>query len=118
MFGLHTARLDLRQYSEYHDEVLGELFARLGRHDDYVAMDGAARTEFLSEQLQAPLPDLQQLEDLSEQALELLDLLHTAARGVAIYGPNIFGPYLISMTRGSADVLAVLEEAARRMLRN
>ena len=108
VFGLHTARLDLRQYSEVHDQVLAELLARLNRHDDYLALDGAARADLLSDQLAATLPDLQSLDELSELAVELLDLLHTASRGVAIYGPDLFGPYVISMTRGPADVLTVL----------
>jgi phosphoenolpyruvate carboxylase len=45
VFGLHTARLDLRQYSEVHDEVLTELLRRLGEHDDYRQLDPAARTD-------------------------------------------------------------------------
>ncbi len=108
VFGLHTARLDLRQYSDNHDQALAELLARLGRHDDYAALDAAQRTAFLTEQLQAGLPDLDALTDVSAPTAELLDLLHTAARGVQLYGPDIFGPYVISMTRGPADVLALL----------
>lgn len=108
VFGLHTARLDLRQYSDVHDRVLSELLARLDRHDDYLGLDHDARATLLSEQLAAPLPDLQSLGDLSPMTVELLELLHTASRGVAIYGPDLFGPYVISMTRGPADVLAVL----------
>jgi phosphoenolpyruvate carboxylase len=108
VFGLHTARLDLRQYSEYHDKVLAELLAKSGRHDDYLSLDAEERTAFLGEQLQLPPPDLDNLNDLSPEASEQLDLLRTASRGVAIYGPNIFGPYVISMTRGPAEVLTVL----------
>lgn len=108
VFGLHTARLDLRQYSEYHDEVLAELFAALGHHDDYQSLDDEARRALLSDLLSQPPPDLASLTDLSEKSAELIELLRMTARGVAIYGPEIFGPYVISMTRSPADVLSVL----------
>lgn len=108
VFGLHTARLDLRQYSEVHDDVLAELLSRLGRHDNYLALDPAERAALLSDQLAAPLPDLNALDALSSAASEMLDLLQTVSRAVDIYGPDLFGPYIISMTRGPADVLAVL----------
>jgi phosphoenolpyruvate carboxylase len=108
VFGLHTARLDLRQYSEYHDEVLAELLGKLDLHHDYQGLTMTEREELLTELLEAPVPTLDDLQGLSSQADELLDLLRMTSRAVSIYGPDIFGPYVISMTRGAADVLTVL----------
>jgi phosphoenolpyruvate carboxylase len=108
VFGLHTARLDLRQYSEVHDEVLTELLRRLGEHDDYRQLDPAARTELLTHLLQAPLPDVDALGELSAGTRELWNLFRTLQRAVNLYGPHLIGPYVISMTRSPADVLAVL----------
>jgi phosphoenolpyruvate carboxylase len=108
VFGLHTARLDLRQYSDYHDEALTEILQKLGRHDNYQSLEMEERTALLSELLQEPIPDLEQLHDLSAETQELLDLLRMTSRAVDIYGPDIFGPYLISMSRGAADVLLPL----------
>jgi len=108
VFGLHTARLDLRQYSEVHDQVLAELLQRLDLHEDYLGLDDAQRVDLLSGLLAEPGPDLDLLADLSSQARELLDLYQMLARVVTIYGPESVGPYVISMTRGPADVLVVL----------
>lgn len=108
VFGLHTARLDLRQFSEYHNEVLAELLSRLDLHQDYHRLEMEERTALLSDLLAAPVPDLDGLHDLSPPAEELLDLLRTACRAVNIYGPEIFGPYIISFTRGPSDLLTVL----------
>ena len=44
VFGLHAARLDIRQESEFNSAVLAELLAKLGIHDDYVALNSAERT--------------------------------------------------------------------------
>ena len=108
VFGLHTARLDLRQYSEVHDAVLAELFRRLGLHDDYEALDPQSRAGLLTRLLEAPAPDLGSLEELSEQSQELLALFRMLERAVSFYGHEIIGPYIISMTRSAADMLAVL----------
>jgi phosphoenolpyruvate carboxylase len=108
VFGLHTARLDLRQYSEVHDEVLAELLRRLGEHDNYQQLDATAREMLLTRLLQAPIPDLDSLADLSAQSRELWSLFKLLNRAVRLYGPKLIGPYVISMTRSPADVLAVL----------
>ncbi|MFW6183978.1 MAG: phosphoenolpyruvate carboxylase [Chloroflexota bacterium] len=108
VFGLHTARLDLRQYSEYHDEALAEMLAKLGYHDHYLDLDAEARTALLTDWLQEDAPDLESLHDLSAETRELLDLFQMTCRAVDIYGPEIFGPYIISFARGPADVLTVL----------
>jgi phosphoenolpyruvate carboxylase len=108
VFGLHSARLDLRQYSEVHDAVLAELFRQLGYHDDYEALNPEERTELLSGLLEAPAPNLDHLGDLSDQSREQLELLRMLNRAVSYYGPDIIGPYIISMTRSAADMLAVL----------
>ncbi len=44
----------------------------------------------------------------SPQAAETWALFQLIARARSIYGPDLFGPFIISMTQSSADVLAVL----------
>lgn len=108
VFGLHTARLDLRQYSEVHDEVLAEVLRWLGEHDDYQGLGAEARAELVTRLLQAPPADVDSLGELSAQSRELWSLFKTLNRAATLYGPNLIGPYIISMTRSAADVLAVL----------
>ncbi|MGH2537343.1 MAG: phosphoenolpyruvate carboxylase [Candidatus Promineifilaceae bacterium] len=108
VFGLHVARLDMRQDSEVHAAVLAELLVRLEAAAGYLELAPAGRTEALSRLLQAPAPDLSALAGLSEQTIEALALFALLRRAAAAYGPETLGPYVISMAHGPDDVLAVL----------
>ncbi|MCA9865776.1 MAG: phosphoenolpyruvate carboxylase [Anaerolineae bacterium] len=108
IFGLHAARLDLRQYSDYNTAVLDELFGRLGWIEGFGEMDGPDRAAALSDALARPVPDLTNFDELSPQAAETLNLFATVKRAVDYYGPELFGPYVVSMTHGPEDILAPL----------
>ncbi len=108
VFGLQGGKLDIRQESKFHNNVLDELFAKLGIVESYVALSERERITLLSELLEQGIPDLDQLQDLSENSAETLDLLRLIKRTIDIYGADAFGPYIISMTRGVADILTVL----------
>ena len=108
VFGLHVARLDMRQYSDYHDEALHTMFRALGLCDDYLELDTAARTALLTELLAQPVPDLRPLKGLSSQSDELMRLFTVIGNAVKIYGREVIGPYIISMTTDVDDMLAVL----------
>ena len=108
VFGLHTARLDLRQDSDAHTLVIDELCRRLGLHDAFGELSRAGRLEALNELLEQPIPDLAALTDLSPATQESVNLFRLLERAVALYGQDLFGPYIISMTHGPEDVLAVL----------
>lgn len=113
VFGLHTARLDLRQDSGWHTAVLDELFCELDLHDNFGELDDEGRTAVLSHLLDQPIPDLSRLHDdtttgLSDQSKETLQLFQLLKRAVDFYGRELIGPYIISMTHGTADVLTVL----------
>ncbi len=108
VFGLHAARLDIRQYSDYNTAVLDELFSRLGWFDGFAGLDGPARAEVLTEMLGRPVPDLIGLDGLSPETEETLELFNILKHGVAYYGDELFGPYVVSMTHGPEDILAPL----------
>jgi len=108
VFGLHVARLDIRQYSEYHTEVLAELFHRLDYTDRYGQLPSDEQSALLSDLLDRPIPDLGQLSGLSDRTQESLALFQTIHRTVTLYGSEIIGPYIISMTHHPADMLAIL----------
>lgn len=105
-FGLHTARLDLRQLSDANTAVLDELLRHLNYHSAFASLDQEARAAFLAQQLQKPIPDLTQLGDLSPMTQETLALFQIIGQAVRIYGTELIGPYIVSMTRGPADILA------------
>ncbi len=108
VFGLKAATLDIRQESAYHDEVLAEWFAKLGIHDDWQGITHAERTKILSRLLAEPIPDLTQLEGGSDKSQRVYELFVLLNKAIGLYGADVVGPHIISMTRASADVLTVL----------
>jgi phosphoenolpyruvate carboxylase len=108
VFGLHAARLDIRQYSTFNTAVLDELLHKLGRVTNFASLDGPARAAILTQQLQQPIPDLSQLADLSSETQETLRLFQLIHRAFNFYGPELLGPYIVSMTHGPEDILAPL----------
>lgn len=108
VFGLHVARLDIRQYSEYNTAVLDELFTKLGLAEGFGQLDGNGRAETLSRILTLPNPDLTTLTDLSPEAAETLELFRILGRAYTFYGRELLGPYIVSMTHGPEDILAPL----------
>jgi phosphoenolpyruvate carboxylase len=107
-FGLHSVRLDIRQLSDYNRRVLDEILRQLGYADRYADLFPAERVTLLTDLLQQWPPDLTQLSQLSAEAQETLSLFKLLRRVVDSYGPEFLGPYIVSMTNGPDDILAVL----------
>jgi phosphoenolpyruvate carboxylase len=108
VFGLHVARLDIRQYSEFNTAVLAELLRKLKLHDSFDTLESAERAQILSNLLASPNPDLSELTDLSAEADETLTLFQILYRAFDFYGRELLGPYIVSMTHGPEDILAPL----------
>ncbi|MCA9928789.1 MAG: phosphoenolpyruvate carboxylase, partial [Anaerolineales bacterium] len=110
VFGMHVARLDIRQYSDYNTAVLDELLRLLGRHNHFGKLSAEERAAVLSEQLAAANPDLSRLQrdELSPETAETLDLFQILHRAFDFYGRELLGPYIVSMTHGPEDILAPL----------
>jgi phosphoenolpyruvate carboxylase len=108
VFGLHTARLDIRQYSDDHTTVLDELLRQLDCCDNYAQCSRPERLALLSRLLAEPAPDLGRRESFAPAVQESLDLFVTLGRTIDLYGAEVLGPYIVSMTRGPEDLLAVL----------
>lgn len=104
VFGLHTARLDLRQHSSHHAAAVAEVLGR----DDYPKLAEEKKRGLLlgaiatAEALRAP-----ELARFSAATRNVLDPLALAARVAAKFGPAALGLYVISMTDGVSDVLEV-----------
>ena len=104
VFGLHAARLDLRQHSSLHEaavaEILGQPFyARLGEPEKI--------TLLLTSIAEATLLTTKAREKFSPATRHVLDPLALAARTAATLGPAALGIYVISMTDGVSDMLEV-----------
>jgi phosphoenolpyruvate carboxylase len=100
-FGFHLATIDVRQHSDVHRAVLATLLADPD-WNNRPAPDRLARLRRVLEQGEQPAgaPDA--------QATRTLEVFKAIADCRARFGPDAVGPYIISMTEGADDVLAVL----------
>ena len=108
IFGFHLATLDLRQHSERHQAALGEVFARWGLSEDWASLPEEAKVERLTAEILSPRPLTPARLDFSEPTNETLEVFRLARRAHDRMGPAAIDSYVISMTRGASDVLAVL----------
>jgi len=104
IFGLHTARLDLRQHSSHHEAAVAEVLGR----GDYAKLPEDEKRAVLLAALAAARPlSADAIAKFSAATRNVLDPLALAARAMAKFGPEAVGIYIISMTDGVADVLEV-----------
>jgi phosphoenolpyruvate carboxylase len=104
VFGLHTARLDLRQHSAPHEAAVAEILGR----PDYPCLGEKAKVELLLASIaSAPRLDAGALSRLSEATRGVVEPLVLAGHAAASIGPEAMGIYVISMTDGVSDILEV-----------
>jgi phosphoenolpyruvate carboxylase len=108
IFGLHTARLDIRQDSGRLASALGEILRALHITSDFETLPEAGRLSLLEALLGQPAPALAQHPGVTPETAETWALFQLLQRVGGTYGPELLGPFIISMTRGPADVLTVL----------
>ncbi len=108
VFGLHAARLDLREDSARLASALGELLRALNLDLEFEKGDDAARTAALLKLLAGPAPRLSAHPGVTVETAETWDLFRLMARVGSVYGRELLGPFIISMTSGPADLLTVL----------
>ncbi|EGU33201.1 phosphoenolpyruvate carboxylase [Vibrio sp. N418] len=101
-FGVHLVRLDIRQESTRHSDVLSELtrYLGIGDYDHWSEQDKVA---FLTQELSSKRPLLPRDWQPSEAVKEVLD----TCKIIAAQPRDAFGAYVISMARTASDVLAV-----------
>ena len=109
-FGLHMVRIDIRQESARHTDVLDELtrHLELGAYRDW---DEAERQKFLIAELGSKRPLIPEHMPASHEVQEVLDTFRT----LATLPRDSLGAYVISMAHQPSDVLAVelLQKEAR-----
>ncbi len=104
VFGLHTARLDLRQHSGPHEAAVAELLGR----SDYVRIPESQRREVLAARLPgAKALSVEELASFSPATRHVVEPLVLAGRARGLLGPDCLGIYIISMTTDVSDLLEV-----------
>lgn len=104
-FGFNLSGLDMRQNSDVHEEVVGELLAWAGVHDDYASLDEAERVAILSAELSARRPLLNADAELSELATKELAIVRAGADAIRTFGAEAIPNYIISMCTSVSDML-------------
>ena len=107
VFGFHLAPIDLRQNSDVHERVIGELFATVGMTADYRSIDEEARVALLLAELRSPRPLTSPHLSYSERTMAELAIVRAAAEGHRQYGPLSVPHYVISKASAVSDILEV-----------
>jgi phosphoenolpyruvate carboxylase len=108
IFGLHAARLDLREDSSRLNAALGETLRALRLALDFEDEPPEQRLALLELLLSTPAPVLAPHPGMTPATAETWALFQLIARARQLYGSALWGPFIISMTRQPADILAVL----------
>jgi phosphoenolpyruvate carboxylase len=108
VFGLHAARLDIREDSSRLNSALGEVLRALGICLNFESLPAGERLDLLTRLLSSPLPELSARPGVTNDTSETWAVFQLIDRVRKVYGPELLGPIIISMTHSAADVLTVL----------
>ncbi|NHN35315.1 phosphoenolpyruvate carboxylase [Paenibacillus agricola] len=108
LFGFHLASLDVRQHSQEHESAMAEILAKMSICADYSVLTEPAKIELLTSLLNEPRPITSPYMDYTENTLECLKVYRVIKQAQQEFGVKCITSYLISMTRGSSDLLEVL----------
>ncbi|ONM46925.1 phosphoenolpyruvate carboxylase [Nocardia donostiensis] len=104
-FGFHLQGLDMRQNSEIHEQVVAELLAWAGVHEDYRSLPESERVELLTAELRTRRPLLGPHAQLSELATKELGVIAAAKDAIDTLGADAVPNYIISMCTSVSDML-------------
>jgi phosphoenolpyruvate carboxylase len=108
VFGLHAARLDIREDTANWNAALGEVLRALEIAPNFDELPETERSAVLMGLFCEAPPALSQRPGVTPAAAETWALLRLMARVRQVYGDELLGPVILSMTHSAADVLAVL----------
>ena len=100
-FGLTHATLDVREHSDAHHHTLAFAYG-----DDYKGKNHQERFAVLSNELSSPKK--LEFKKFDERAQKTLDTFRAVFDIVKRYGPESIETYIVSMTKGSDDLLAAV----------
>ena len=108
-FGFRTASLDLRENTTVTNGVLAEIWQACYQKTHFDVPDSKSDEwkEWITSELMQPLRVIPNIDVLSEQAQATLAMLEQVKHYRSKLDPNTFGPFILSTTQTSADVLGV-----------
>jgi phosphoenolpyruvate carboxylase len=108
IFGLHAARLDIREEASRLNATLGEILRALDIHPNFERSSPAERSRILGWLFEGTLPNLAEHPGVTPEASETWALFLLFDRICQAYGQEVTGPFIVSMTSSAADILTVL----------
>jgi len=108
IFGLHTARLDIREDSSRLNAALSEILRALNIESDFENLPVEKRIELILRLWMEPSPSLSPHPGVTSSTAETWSLFQLIGRTRQVYGDTLMGPFVISMTHAASDVLTVL----------
>ncbi len=106
-FGFHLATLDLRQNSDVHARVVGDLLRVGGVEAQYQDLDEAARVQLLRRELGSERPLWSAYSQYTEETQSELAIVRAAAQAHLRYGVGCITTYNISKCESVSDMLEV-----------
>lgn len=107
IFGFNLATLDMRQSSEVHERVVGELFSRAHVVHDYADLSEEDKVKLLMRELNQPRLLFSPFVEYSSETASELEIMRTAKEISDRYGARAIRNYIISHTRALSDLLEV-----------
>ncbi|MFN5961675.1 MAG: phosphoenolpyruvate carboxylase [Verrucomicrobiota bacterium] len=108
-FGFHSAVLDVRQNSAWHEKALSQLLACAGLLDDrsFSEWSREEKRALLDRELNSPRPFLAPGMQAGPEADAVLACYRVLAEQMAQHGTDGLGSLIVSMTRCTEDLLTV-----------
>ncbi len=108
-FGFRTASLDLRENTTVTNGVLAEIWQACYQKTHFDVPDSKSDEwkEWITSELMQPLRVIPNIDILSEQAQATLAMLEQVKHYRSKLDPKTFGPFILSTTQTSVDVLGV-----------
>jgi phosphoenolpyruvate carboxylase len=107
VFGFHLARLDLRQHSGTHEQVVGELLAHAGVEARYEDLSEGARRRLLLAEIASPRPLMSPHLDYGPLVRSEMQVLQSAASIQRRFGSDAVASTIVSKTASVSDLLEV-----------
>lgn len=108
IFGLHAARLDIREDASRINAVVGEILRALDMTPNFEDNCDTDRVEHLTYLLENPPTNLADRPGVTIESSETWSVFKLIQRAQKLYGNDLFGAFVISMAQCPADVLSVL----------
>ena len=109
VFGFRTASLDIRQNTTVINRVLTEVWHKMNpvSPESAPAIHSSPWSAWIASELARPMGFVPQFRNMSEEATELLGLLHLIRETLDGIDPKAIGTFILSMTQNAGDVLGL-----------